>query len=128
MPKRTPEGVELFFRISGFKLYMKKAEKYRQQFYEKENIFDKFLPYAIAFGIASLWIKKMEQIYGKEYFATYHPIWFTGNNVQNFSTKSFISQLNSITSSISANTGGASGAGGMGGAGGGGGGGGGGGW
>jgi len=128
MPKRTQEGVDLLFRIKGFELYMKEAENYRQQFYEKENIFDRFLPYAIIFGIAELWAKKMQLIYGEDYFKNYHPVWFVGSFPANFDVSSFTSQLNSITSSISGSVGGASGAGGSGGSGGGGGGGGGGGW
>lgn len=128
MPKRTPKGAELVWRIQGFRLYMETAEKYRQQFYEKENIFEKFLPYAIVFGIAKLWTQKMEQIYGKEYFTTYHPVWFVGGDIGAFNVESFTSTLNSISSSIALNVSGPSGAGGIGGAGGGGGGGGGGGW
>ena len=128
MPKRTQAGVDLLFKIKGFELYMRQAENYRQQFYEKENIFDKFLPYAIIFGIAGLWVKKMELIYGEDYFKNYHPAWFVGSLNGNFSVDSFTSQLNSITSSISNSTGTSSGAGGSGGSGGGGGGGGGGGW
>ena len=128
MPKRTQVGVDLLFKIKGFELYMKQAENFRQQFYEKENIFDKFLPYAIIFGIAELWAKKMQLIYGEDYFKNYHPVWFVGAIPSNFNLNSFTSQLNSITSSISHNTGSSSGAGGGGFAGGGGGGGGGGGW
>jgi uncharacterized membrane protein len=128
MPKRTQKGAELNWRIKGFKLYMKTAEKYRAQFYEKENIFEKFLPYAIIFGIAKLWAKKMEEIYGKEYFANYHPVWYAGNFAAGFNTNSLASQMNSISAGIAANMGFSSGAHGAGGTGGGGGGGGGGGW
>ncbi len=101
MPKRTQAGVDLLFKIKGFELYMKTAENYRQQFYEKENIFDKFLPYAIVFGIAELWAKKMQLIYGEDYFKSYHPIWFAGTMPTNFSIDSFTSQLDSISSNIS---------------------------
>jgi len=128
MPRRTQAGVDLLFKIKGFERYMRQAEDYRQQFYEKENIFDKFLPYAIVFGIADLWAKKMELIYGKDYFKNYHPIWFVGYNHASFDLNTFTSQLNSITTSISQSTSTYSGTGGAGGAGGGGGGGGGGGW
>ena len=127
MPKRTQKGAELNWRVKGFKLYMETAEKYRSQFNEKENIFEKFLPYAIMFGIAKLWAQKMELIYGKEYFATYHPVWYIGA-IGNFNADSFTSNLNSLSSSIASNAGTASGAGGGGFSGGGGGGGGGGGW
>ena len=128
MPKRTPAGAELYSRIMGFKLYMRKAEKYRQQFYEEENIFDKLLPYAVLFGMTRRWAKTMEKIYGKEYFATYRPVWFVGGSFQGFNANAFISTLNGITSNIASSTGTGSGAGGAGGSGGGGGGGGGGGW
>jgi len=128
MPKRTQAGVDLLFKIKGFERYMRQAEDYRQQFYEKENIFDKFLPYAIVFGIAGLWAKKMQKIYGEDYFKNYHPIWFVGYNHANFDLNTFTSQLNSITTSISQTTSSYSGSAGAGGAGGGGGGGGGGGW
>ncbi|MGB2631897.1 MAG: DUF2207 domain-containing protein, partial [Minisyncoccales bacterium] len=128
MPKRTLKGAELNWRVKGFKLYMETAEKYQAQFNEKENIFEKFLPYAIMFGMANLWIKKMEQIYGKEYFANYHPAWYAGAFSGNFDADSFTSQINSISAGIAANIGTTSGAGGAGAAGSGGGGGGGGGW
>jgi len=128
MPKRTQQGVDLLFKIKGFELYMRQAENYRQQFYEKENIFDKFLPYAIIFGIAELWAKKMQLIYGEDYFKNYHPVWLIGSTSANFDLNSFTSQLNSITTSISQNVSSSSGSGGSGGSGGGGGGGGGGGW
>ena len=52
------KGAELLWRIKGFKLYMETAEKYRQQFYEKENIFEKLLPYAMVFGMTEIWVKK----------------------------------------------------------------------
>jgi uncharacterized membrane protein len=128
MPQRTPAGADLYCKIKGFQLYMKTAENYRQQFYEKENIFDKLLPYAIIFGIAELWAKKMEKIYGNDYFTGhYHSYWYYGY-AGTFDASGFAHQLNNITSSISSMTSSGSGAGGGGFSGGGGGGGGGGGW
>ncbi|MCX6809470.1 MAG: DUF2207 domain-containing protein [Candidatus Berkelbacteria bacterium] len=131
MTRRTEEGAELLRKINGFKLYMETAEKYRQRFNEKENIFEKFLPYAILFGITSLWIKKMKDIYGEKYFATYHPIWYAGANFSNFdidSVSNEISQMSSNISSTMTSSPSSSGSGGGGFSGGGGGGGGGGGW
>jgi uncharacterized membrane protein YgcG len=127
MPRRTIEGAQINWEIDGFKLYMKTAEKYRSQFYEKENIFEKLLPYAIVFGITELWIKKMQEIYGQDFYAHYAPIWFVGN-FGAFDANSLNAAIGSLSSSIAANTSAPSGAGGAGGAGGGGGGGGGGGW
>lgn len=134
MPKRTPEGAELLWKVRGFEMYMKKAEKYRQEFNEKENIFERFLPYAMVFGIVGLWTKKMKEIYGEEYFNNYHPIWYVGALNMNdgvFDAEGFASQLSAISSSMSStmsSSPSSSGSGGGGFSGGGGGGGGGGGW
>jgi len=129
MPKRTEKGAELAWKISGFKLYMNVAEKYRQRFYEQENIFEKLLPYAILFGMTKKWINKMKIIYGQEYVNSYHPAWFVmvaGSNFNSFD--SLNSAISNISSSISSSVGSGSGASGGGFSGGGGGGGGGGGW
>lgn len=126
MSQRTLKGLKLLRRIEGFKMYMKKAEQYRQEFNEKENIFEQFLPYAILFGMTKLWIKKMKVLYGNDYFKTYHPIWFVGT-VGNFDVNTFESSIQSISSNIS-NAASSSGSGDGGFSGGGGGGGGGGGW
>jgi len=127
MPKRTPAGAELNWKIKGFKLFMETVDKHRAAFYEKENIFEKFLPYAIVFGITGIWIKKMIEIYGEKYFNAYAPAWYAGH-VGAFDARSFESSITSLSSAIAASTSSPSGGGGAGGAGGGGGGGGGGGW
>jgi len=128
MPRRTEKGAELNWRIKGFKLYMKTAEQYRQRFFEKENIFEKLLPYAMIFNMTKEWVKKMRDIYGADYFQAHIPVWYIGMTAGGFDVDSFASEINSLAASISSNVGGPSGAGGAGGAGGGGGGGGGGGW
>ncbi|MFZ2188509.1 MAG: DUF2207 domain-containing protein [Candidatus Moraniibacteriota bacterium] len=128
MPKRTLVGAEVFWKTKGFRLYMETAEKYREQFNEKENIFEKLLPYAIMFGMTKLWIKKMKEIYGEDYFNSYHPMWFVGGSMANFDADSFASRVDSLSSAMASNVSSGSGAGGGGGSGGGGGGGGGGGW
>lgn len=128
MPKRTEKGVETNWKIQGLKLYMKTAEKERQRFHEKEGVFEALLPVAMVFGMTTMWIKKMRDIYGEEYVMNYHPAWFVGADMGSFDAESFSSHIESLSSSIAANTGSPSGSGGSGSSGGGGGGGGGGGW
>ncbi len=100
IPRRSLEAHRMLKKIEGFKLYMKTAEKYRQQFNEKENIFEKFLPYAMIFGITGLWIEKMKKIYGQEYFETYHPIWFYGAGLSHFDAGSFDGAISSLSSNM----------------------------
>ena len=127
MNKRTMKGAEAEWRVRGFKLFISTAEKYRARFYEKENMFEKILPYAIAFGLTDKWVKAMKDIYGVEKFSSMTPVWFIGSS-GNFDIDSFSSALTSMTTAISQSTSSSSGAGGGGFSGGGGGGGGGGGW
>ncbi|KKQ45579.1 MAG: hypothetical protein US63_C0014G0011 [Candidatus Moranbacteria bacterium GW2011_GWC2_37_8] len=127
MPKRTLVGAEMNWKINGFKLFMETVDKDRAAFYEKENIFEKCLPYAILFGMTKQWIKKMQEIYGAEYFASHVPLWYAGG-MSSFDADSFASSLESLSSDIAANTSAPSGSSGGGMSGGGGGGGGGGGW
>jgi len=99
MPKRSKKGEELLWRIKGLKMYMMTAEKYRQKFNEKEGIFERFLPYAMLFGITDLWVSKIKQIYGEEYFNTYHPIWYVGY-IGNFNIDDFSSQISALSSNM----------------------------
>ena len=62
MPQRTAAGRDLLQHTLGFRLYMTTAEKYRQQFAAKAQIFTELLPYAIVFGCVSLWAKAFEGI------------------------------------------------------------------
>ena len=62
MPQRTAAGRELLQHTLGFRLYMTTAEKYRQQFAAKAEIFTQLLPYAIVFGCVSLWARAFEGI------------------------------------------------------------------
>ncbi|MEI7891108.1 MAG: DUF2207 domain-containing protein [bacterium] len=127
MPKLTPVGAELNWQVKGFKLFMETVDKDRAVFHEKENIFEKCLPYAILFGMTKQWIKKMQEIYGADYLATNTSLWYVGG-LNSFDANNFVSAIDGLSSDIAASTSSPSGASGSGGSGGGGGGGGGGGW
>jgi hypothetical protein len=62
MPQRSAAGRDLLQHTLGFRLYMTTAEKYRQQFAAKAEIFTQLLPYAIVFGSVALWAKAFEGI------------------------------------------------------------------
>jgi uncharacterized membrane protein len=87
MPKRNKKGTETYWKILGFKEYINTAEKYRAQFYEKEKIFEKYLPYAIVFGLTKEWARAFEGIY------TTSPSWYEGDFGPAFSTSSFADSI-----------------------------------
>ena len=61
-PHRTAVGRDVFDRTLGFRMYMTTAERYMQQFAEKEKIFTAYLPYAIVFGCVDRWAHAFQGI------------------------------------------------------------------
>jgi uncharacterized membrane protein len=100
MPQRTQKGADTQIRILGLEEFIKTAETDRVKFYEKENIFEKILPYAIAFGIADRWAKACEGLYKTQ------PNWYQSsdpNMLHHFNTYYFLHTLNSFNSSMTSN-------------------------
>jgi uncharacterized membrane protein len=62
MPRRTAYGRELYRRSKGYYLFIDRAEKYRQRYFEKQNMFNDVLPYAIVFGLTKKFAKQMQKI------------------------------------------------------------------
>ncbi len=130
MPAKTAAGAELLRRTLGFRQYMEVAEKERQRFAERENIFSEYLPYAIVFGCVERWAKAFKDIDTSAQTAS----WYVGSgkfnaNALSSSLQGFSSNLGSAIASTPGSKGGSGfSGGGGGGSGGGGGGGGGGSW
>ncbi|WP_287482156.1 DUF2207 domain-containing protein [Caldilinea sp.] len=61
MPRKTDEGAEAAARWKAFKEYLRNLEKYTDVEAQKE-IWDRWLPYAIAFGIDKAYIRKFEAV------------------------------------------------------------------
>jgi len=55
MPRRTPRGTGLVRRVLGFKTYMATAEAHMARWMEEENLFSRYLPFAIVFGLTEKW-------------------------------------------------------------------------
>ena len=94
MASRSAAGREVMEKTLGFRLYMTTAEKYRQQFAEKAEIFTQLLPYAIVFGCVSRWAKAFQ---GIDTSATNG--WYVGNAP--FQAALLSSSLESMNSSLS---------------------------
>ena len=94
MSVRTAAGRDLMQHTLGFRMYMNTAEKYRQQFAEKAEIFTQLLPYAIVFGCVSKWAKAFEGIDTSKTDG-----WYVGSRP--FQAALIASSLQSMNSSIS---------------------------
>jgi uncharacterized membrane protein len=95
MPRRTAYGRELYRRVRGYHLFIDKAEKYRQQFFERKNMFNEVLPYAIAFGLTEKFARQMHDM-GLQPTNTG---WYNGVNTFNMTT--FGSNMNDFSKSMS---------------------------
>ena len=94
MSVRTAAGRDLMQHTLGFRLYMNTAEKYRQQFAEKAEIFTQLLPYAIVFGCVGRWAKAFEGIDTSQTDG-----WYVGSRP--FQAAVIAGSLQSMNSSIS---------------------------
>jgi len=60
MPRRTAKGTAMTRRVNGFRAVIEKAEVHMSRWAEEENVFTRFLPYAIVFGCTEKWAKAFE--------------------------------------------------------------------
>lgn len=116
---RTPQGHQVYLQAMGYKLFLSETEKYRQPFFERQNMFMDILPYAIVFGVT----KKLAQAFQQMNVQPPAPNWYVGMTA--FNMASFTSNLDtfshSLSSSMASSPGGSGGGSGGGGGGGGGG-------
>ncbi|HVA96134.1 MAG TPA: DUF2207 domain-containing protein [Candidatus Acidoferrales bacterium] len=96
MPRKTAYGRELYRRSKGYYLFIDRAEKYRQRYFEKENMFNEVLPYAIVFGLTKKFAKKMETIGLKPEQTS----WYVGSHA--FATGAFLGSIDDFSHSMSA--------------------------
>jgi uncharacterized protein (TIGR04222 family) len=62
MPRRTAKGTAMTRRVQGFRVVIEKAEEHMSRWAEQENVFTRFLPYAVVFGVTEKWAKTFEAL------------------------------------------------------------------
>ena len=88
----------MYRRCLGFREYMTVAETDRQKFYEEENIFEKYLPYAIVYDCVDKWAKAFEGLEGQPGAATTSG-WYIGTGP--FLAASFARDVSSFSDGMS---------------------------
>lgn len=129
-------GRKIMDEIDGFKLYLGTAEKDRlnsvKEPLKTPELFEEFLPYALALNVENNWAEKFSDIFAEiqKETSAYHPSWYSGTSWSTLGAVGFASNLSgsfagSVSSSATApgsssgSSGGSSGGGGGGGGGGG---------
>ena len=60
MPRRTAKGTAITRRVKGFRRVIETAETHMSRWAEQENVFTRYLPFAIVFGCTDKWAKAFE--------------------------------------------------------------------
>ncbi len=91
MPRRTAKGTGMVRRVLGFRTYIATAEAQEARFQERENIFARYLPYAVVFGLTEKWARAFAGL--DEQLA--NTSWYIGT--QPFTTAAFAGSIDSFT-------------------------------
>jgi uncharacterized protein (TIGR04222 family) len=62
MPARTAKGTAMVRRVRGFRRVISTAETHMARWAEQENVFTRYLPYAIVFGLTDKWAKAFQDL------------------------------------------------------------------
>lgn len=92
MPARTKQGTELLRQVKGFEEFLTRVEgdRYRRMITGPE-MFERYLPYAMALGVAGQWARAFEDLYREP------PGWYRGHAYPIFSAHVFASNLETMS-------------------------------
>ncbi len=92
MPARTEAGARAREATLGFKEFLDRvdSERYKRMI-TSPQMFEKFLPYSMAFGVEDKWARAFEDIYREP------PTWYVGGSGQ-FSASSFSHSISDMSS------------------------------
>ncbi len=95
MPAKTRRGVKVYTEIRGFEEFLSRAERDRLERMADKNLFERFLPYAIALDVSDRWAEAFEGIDQEP------PRWYVSpTGFRGFNPVLFNSALNSSLSDI----------------------------
>ena len=77
--QRTADGRAVCDQVEGFKTYLATAEADQIRFEEGEDIFSKYLPWAIAFELADRWAKICGDLVAMGRLPNEVPYWYVGS-------------------------------------------------
>ncbi|MCA0252042.1 MAG: DUF2207 domain-containing protein [Actinobacteria bacterium] len=77
--RRTGTGRALTDQVEGFRTYLATAEADQLQFEEGEDIFSKYLPWAILFDLTARWTRLCEQLVAMGRLSSQAPDWYAGS-------------------------------------------------
>jgi len=77
--QRTADGRAVCDQVEGFRTYLATAEADQLRFEEGEDIFSRYLPWAIVFELADRWAKVCADLVAMGRLPATPPFWYVGN-------------------------------------------------
>src|SRR4029453_8422565 len=102
MPARTAKGTAALAQAKGFREYLVTAEADQIRFEEGEDVFSRYLPFAIVFGVTERWAKVFQDL-AERGVDIGTPSWYVGNYYAGsaFSYAAFGSSMDSFSTETS---------------------------
>lgn len=92
MPARTIRGARALEKILGFEEFLTRVESDRfQRVVKTPQMFEKFLPFAMALGVEQNWVRAFDGIY------TQPPSWYQGTSLAEFRPGRFVNDLSQMS-------------------------------
>ncbi len=93
MPARTVPGTRVLEAVLGFEEFLSRVESDRfDRVVKTPELFEQFLPYAMALGVENNWARAFESI------LTTAPDWYQGTSPSGFNTRGFMSHMSDMAS------------------------------
>jgi uncharacterized membrane protein YgcG len=104
--QRTAEGRAVCDQVEGFRTYLATAEADQLKFEEGEDIFSKYLPWAIIFELADRWAKICGDLVAMGRLPNQTPYWYVGNyQMTAFNTAFLTTSLTSAATPVASSSG-----------------------
>jgi uncharacterized protein (TIGR04222 family) len=104
--QRTADGRAVCDQVEGFRTYLATAEADQLKFEEGEDIFSKYLPWAIIFELADRWAKICGDLVAMGRLPNETPYWYIGNyQMAAFNTLFLTSSLTSAATPVASSSG-----------------------
>jgi predicted membrane protein DUF2207 len=96
MPARTVAGARAREAALGFREFLSRVETDRfKRMITSPELFERFLPYAMAFEVEEKWARAFEDIYREP------PSWYTGTGAGHFHASAFSARMSELSSAAS---------------------------
>jgi uncharacterized membrane protein len=93
MPARTTEGARALERVLGFEEFLRRVDGERlERVVKTPEMFERFLPFAMAFGVERKWAKAFQDIIREP------PTWYVGSGTGPFDLRGFSTRLGTLSS------------------------------